>query len=177
MCDKRRTAWQASFEAMARELVGEESLTGLELFRLVKMVAHRFEAMVETGLQDSDLTGPRLFLLIRLLAAEKLGGESGISPTELSHHQRVSKNTISALLRGLEEQGYIERRIDPEDKRAFRISLTDTGREVVQRHAKVHLAEMNRIADGLTPEERAQLLSLLRKLLQTLSQNGHPACI
>ena len=56
-----------------------------------------------------------------------------MSPTHLSRCQSVSKNTISSLIGGLEEQGLVERELDRDDKRVFRIHLTDAGRQAVRR--------------------------------------------
>lgn len=56
---------------------------------------------------------PRWGLLMRLYIEEVSGNMSGLSPSQLSHYQHVSKNTVSALLRGLEEQGLIARQARP----------------------------------------------------------------
>jgi MarR family transcriptional regulator, negative regulator of the multidrug operon emrRAB len=91
-----------------------------------------------------------------------------MSPTHLSRCQNVSKNTISSLIGGLEEQGLVERELDRTDKRVFRIHLTDTGRQAVQETAPEHVAYLNALAGGLTEEERGQLIGLLEKLHASL---------
>ncbi len=60
---------------------------------------------------------------MRLLVEEQHGNQAGLTPSEIARSQHVSRNTISSLLRGLEEQGMIQRS-DPEDLRGFRIHLT-----------------------------------------------------
>ena len=94
--------------------------------------------------------GPRWVLLFRLLAEERCGCGEGISPTHLSQRQNVSKNTISVLLRGLEEQGLIERTLVPDDRRAFQIRLTAAGRTLVETTAPAHIAFLNEMTAGLT---------------------------
>ncbi len=113
---------------------------------------------------ECDLSGPRLGLLMRLEWEERRGNRSGVRPTELSLNQRVSRNTISALLNGLEARGLIERRLDPEDRRAFRIRLTDRGRQVVAEHAPRLIDHHNRLVSTLTPTEQNQLIDLLARL-------------
>jgi DNA-binding MarR family transcriptional regulator len=76
-------------------------------------------------------------------------------------------------LRGLEEQGLIERTLDPEDKRIFHIHLSAAGREVVRARAPQHLAHLDDLASSLTPAEQAQLLELLGKLAGALASRQH----
>jgi DNA-binding MarR family transcriptional regulator len=99
-----------------------------------------------------------------LLAHEQKSGPQGVTPTALSRFQGVSRNTISSLLRGLEEQGYVERTLDPHDYRVFRIRLTNAGREVVRSLAPERVAFMNQLAAGLSLAEREELIRLLEKL-------------
>ena len=103
------------------------------------------------------------------MAEERCGCGEGVSPTHLSRRQNVSKNTISVLLRGLEEQGLIERSLVPGDRRAFQIRLTDAGRTLVETTAPAHIAFLNRMTVGLTADENAQLIDLLQKLHRSLS--------
>ncbi|MCC7354322.1 MAG: winged helix DNA-binding protein [Anaerolineae bacterium] len=160
-----------SARALAEALTGQADVdaSGMEMARLVKMTAHLYDSVVVQGEGATEVSGPRLFLLGRLFIAEKQGNTEGLSPTHLSHWRKVSKNTISALLRGLEEQGLIQRTLDPVDKRVFRIRLTDAGREFVRSTAPQHVAYMNSLLADLTPPERAQLLELLGKLSRSLA--------
>jgi DNA-binding MarR family transcriptional regulator len=153
---------------MIQGLAGDTDTTGLELMRLVHMVANAYESAVDGQLRSAELSGPRWGLLLRLLAEERFGCLNGVSPTRLSHHQNVSKNTISALLRGLEEQGLIERTLDLADRRVFQIRLTDMGRQIVQDSTPGHIAFLNALAADLTAEERTQLTELLEKLHRSL---------
>ena len=102
------------------------------------------------------------------------GVTAGVTPTHLSRIRNVSKNTISALLRGLEEQGLIERALDPEDRRGFRIRLTEAGRDLVRSTSPQHLARLNLLASGLTPDEQRQLVELVRKLYRSLTSHQPP---
>lgn len=155
--------------ALLQEHIGDIDLGGLELLRLVKTVANLYDALADDHLRAVDLSGSRLRLLLRLWAEEVHGHLEGTSPTHLSHCQNVSKNTISALLRGLEEQGLVERTLDADDRRVFRMRLTAAGRALVQATAPEHMDYLNRLPAGLTPAEREQLIELLAKLRQSLS--------
>ena len=130
--------------------------------------------MLDTTVTDGiELSGPRWRLMSRLYIEEKLGSLEGITPTVLSLSQRVSKNTISALLRGLEEQDLIHRNLDPVDRRVFRIQLTEKGRSLILKSAPGRVEGLKAIFSGLNREEKGQLLSLLEKLHGSLLNQVH----
>ena len=158
-----------AIRGLVQSLAGEAEMTGLELIRWLHMVTNAYAGAADEQLRDAGLSGPRWVLLFRLLAEERCGRGAGISPTHLSQRQNVSKNTISVLLRGLEEQGLIERTLVPDDRRAFQIRLTDAGRTLVETTAPAHIAFLNEMTAGLTAEENAQLIDLLQKLHRSLS--------
>ena len=170
---------QAHMRVHVRAMTGSDEIAGVELFALLRMASNLFENQaVEKG-SPYDLSGPRLGLLMRLYGEECEGRQAGLTPTHLSRSDKVSKNTISSHLRGLEAQGLITRQIDAADKRLFRIRLTDTGRQVVQSSAPRHIQRLNQMAAALLPEEQALLNALLRKLIRpliacSLPQGGLP---
>jgi DNA-binding MarR family transcriptional regulator len=156
--------------AMIRSLAGDVDTAGLELMRLIRIVANQFDAVVDERLGGVGLSGPRWALLLRLMAEDWRSGGQGASPTQLSRCQNVSKNTISALLRGLEEQGLVERALDAQDRRVFRIRLTGAGQELIQATAIESIRYFNELVSGLSPAERLQLIALLGKLHGSMAQ-------
>lgn len=156
-----------------KELFDIDDTSGIELFITLQRVAHLSEVLESQFSDELELSGPRLRLMMRLLAEEQMGSRGGITPTGLSHFQRVSKNTISALLRGLEEQGLIRRDLDSEDLRVFRIQLTDAGRALIMRTAPKRIAGLNQMLSGLEPQEREKLTRLLEKLHHALLDQVH----
>lgn len=144
---------------------GPQNTAGIELFILLQRVAQLSRHLDNQLGEDMELSGPRWRLLFRLYVEEQAGCEhGGLTPTDLSHSQRVSKNTISALLRGLESQGLIQRTLDPDDLRAFHIQLTPAGRDYLRENAPRRLEALNRMLSGLDSNEYDQLTGLLNKL-------------
>ncbi len=172
MDDPEHGARRAHLRQHLQSLTGIDDPSGIELLGLIRWASNLCDALEARACDDSGLSGPRFGLLLRLLAEEKHGHPEGVTPTSLSRFQSVSKNTISALLRGLEEQGLITRALDPQDYRTFRIRLTAAGRELVLSMAPGRMRTVNELASGLTADEREQLIALLGKLLRSLQMRA-----
>jgi len=161
---------KSAFEALHQrihylfDLTGRKDLQGVEIAGLIRRIANAYEINRDRVMPKCEVSSPRLGLLMRLEWVERQGNCAGVTPTELSLHQRVSRNTISALLNGLEEQKLIERTLDPLDRRGFRIRLTDQGRKTVAENTPRLIDYHNRLAGTLTAEEQAELIDLLSRL-------------
>ena len=118
-------------------------------------------------MRQESVSSPQWRLLARLLVAEQ-GADKSLTPTELARSQRLSKNTVSAHLRSLEERGLIEREIDPDDLRAFRIQLSAEGLRVMRHSLPIHIGFLNDLTTDLSSGEIEQLESLLEKLHRSL---------
>jgi len=73
----------------------------------------------------------------------------------------LESNTLTPILKKLEELGYLRRRRDPADERQVLVSLTEAGRALRVKGFERDLVE----ASGLSPEEFAQVqqaVALLR---------------
>ena len=145
---------------------------GVEMSRLIKMAANAYETILADFLRDENLSGPRYRLLFRLYMEEKRTG-GGVLPSYLSKTQNVSRNTISALLRSLEDQGLIVRTLDPDDRRQFNIQLSAAGRELVKTSTPEHVKFLNQLLSDLSSEEQNQLADLLVKLHGSLVTHGN----
>ena len=94
-----------------------------------------------------------------------LDSDAGMRQKEIAEKLRIGAPAISEFINKLEASGYIERTVDPEDKRATLISLTELGRarafELEDEKNERFAAALSR----LNEEEKVQLLALLRKLI------------
>jgi DNA-binding MarR family transcriptional regulator len=77
--------------------------------------------------------------------------------TELAQLQGVSQPSMTSLVGRLEKQGFAARATDPSDGRISLISVTDAGREVLDRRRQGRLAFFCSLLDGLSPEDREAL--------------------
>lgn len=84
---------------------------------------------------------------------EQLEVEDGLRLTDLAGRAGMTPQSMGQLVDDLERLGYLERRPDPEDRRAKRIDLTRRGQENV-RTAKRVAEEMERDLIELLGEAR-----------------------
>jgi DNA-binding MarR family transcriptional regulator len=155
------------FAQRARNLAGFEDISGIETAILIRAVANLFENLEMKYSTQLDMSGPRWGILMRLWDDEK-NGSIGPTPSDISRFQQVKKNTISSMLRKLEEDDLIERKLDPTDKRRFHIRLTEKGKDLAERLSPKFAFFQNELASGLTSTEREELINLLTKLFESL---------
>ncbi|CAM5217906.1 MarR family transcriptional regulator [Bosea thiooxidans] len=108
---------------------------------------------------ELDLAGFDVLLTLR-----RQGKGRALSPSELAQDMMISTSAMTNRLDRLQKRGLIERRADPEDRRALRIVLTEGGFALADRIVASHVATEERLVSALTPEERAQLRRLLAKI-------------
>lgn len=93
----------------------------------------------------------------------------GISQTRLAELTETDPMTLVRTLDRMEQDGWIERRADPEDRRAHRLHLREAARPVLQRIWKIADQSRAEALGALTPAEREQLVSLLQRVHARLS--------
>lgn len=88
---------------------------------------------------------------------------------ELAAYEKVKPPSMTRIVNGLEERGYVVRKPDPRDKRQAVVSITDAGRDVIRADRRRRNAWLAlRIAE-LTPAER----EVLRQAVPILEKVNH----
>jgi DNA-binding MarR family transcriptional regulator len=91
-------------------------------------------------------------------------GPHGARPSDLAARLRISKQALNYLLRELERLDYLERRPDPDDLRAKRITLTSRGKAAVTVIREAVAETETEWARQLGLKRFTQLRALLREL-------------
>jgi len=86
-------------------------------------------------------------------------GACGMS--EVSERFEITPAAASQLVDKLVQSGLIQRVEDPNDRRAKQLSLTDKGREFIQRGIEERYRWVDQLSDRLTAEERAKISEAL----------------
>ena len=90
--------------------------------------------------------------------------EDGLRMGELAARARLSKQTMTTMVRLLERDGLVERRADPSDGRASLVFLTERARSF-QPVAEAALAELDRlVVRTLSARDRDEVVAALRML-------------
>ena len=123
-------------------------------------VMHRIlRALYEHGFDDID--GPQLSVIL-------WPGPEGMRPSDLAAGLRVTKQALNYRLSELERLGYLERRPDPDDRRARRIALTNRGRALIPVIRGAVVETEHEWAAALGKDRFAQLRELLLELNEVL---------
>jgi DNA-binding MarR family transcriptional regulator len=115
-------------------------------------------ALFKEEFDRCDLT-PQQFALLSFLWIE-----DGLSQTELSARSQIDRTTIGGIIDRLEKEGLVERRIHPEDRRAYQVYLTAKGRSLEEELSSVANCVLLKVTSPLTEQEHETLVRLLTKI-------------
>ena len=76
----------------------------------------------------------------------------------------LTSGSITVAVDRLERKGLVSRCGDPRDRRTRVVHLTEAGRKLIERTFAGHRQALETATAGLTQEERAQAIVLLKKL-------------
>ena len=108
--------------------------------------------------------GPRGYLVLATVGQGELSTQLA-----LAQHTGVDRTAMTYLLDDPENAGLLERRPDPSDRRARRVTLTETGlSRLSELQRGLHEAEEG-LLEPLGQEERTVLRELLQRLAVTMS--------
>lgn len=136
--------------------------------RLMQHVAH----WRELELADVAVTMPqaRCLLLVGLHPA--------LTISALAAHLRVGLPAASGLVDRLVEHGYVERNVDPTDRRHQLVTLSGPGRQLVGRLRELSSDRLGDLLAGLTEDElkslRLGIAALEREARIHVSPSGPP---
>lgn len=94
---------------------------------------------------------------------EALFNKGDLSVGEVQEKILSTSGTIPVIVRNLMKRDLITQKSDERDKRRVILSLTDTGRKIIEQVYPRNVEGIKAIVDRLTPKEQEQLVSLLRK--------------
>ncbi len=98
----------------------------------------------------------------RLLAV--LASEPGVLPARVCQLTGINKSSVSRAAHSLQQRGLISVMPDPADPRRGLLSLTKAGYALHDQAVQTSLARDELLLTGVTAEERAMLVAVLRKM-------------
>ncbi|THV42164.1 MarR family winged helix-turn-helix transcriptional regulator [Glycomyces buryatensis] len=121
----------------------------------------------EFALMDQLFPG-RSLSMSQLFALHELDHQSGLSQRELAENLGLEKSSVSRLVADLESDGLLTRERDPDNRRLYRLEITEAGREIHRSAADVLHGRYERWASAMSPKEREGLAAGLPALLRAM---------
>jgi DNA-binding MarR family transcriptional regulator len=95
--------------------------------------------------------------LSEVMALGELADVEAMSQHELARLLGLEKSTVSRLVAGLVDRGWVSRQRNPDNRRLYRLQLTHDGQAAAKQIGKELHAQHTRLLSGLTPAERQGL--------------------
>jgi DNA-binding MarR family transcriptional regulator len=130
---------------------------------LLKRLMHQFRHQVEERLRRGcDMS------LAHLVTLDQLQQEPGVAGARLARRLLVTAQTMTGLLRRLEREGAIERRPDPQNRRADRWYLLPAGLARLNAARSAGAPVMTRMLSLLDAREIGELRGYLERCVEGL---------
>lgn len=140
--------------------------TSLLAYVSVVILGKNVAMLNEARFARNGLSHGRFVLLIVLYDRARDGG---LTPAELAEHAAVSRATITGLLQGLEQDGYVKRVARTDDRRRVTMQLTESGTKLLDGLLPEHFRRIAAMMKTLTKTEQKTLSVLLEKLHHGIS--------
>ncbi|HVO13829.1 MAG TPA: MarR family transcriptional regulator [Alphaproteobacteria bacterium] len=99
-----------------------------------------------------------------------LARNEGLTQVALAEQLEITPITLARLIDRLEAEGWVERRRDPDDRRAHRLFLRQAGRDVLERVRPLAQRFLEETFADLSPQARLQLIDTLTVVRGSLSE-------
>ncbi|PZH16298.1 MarR family transcriptional regulator [Streptomyces sp. NTH33] len=103
-----------------------------------------------------------------------LGEHSPARISDLAARQRLAPSTVSGLIGQMITTGLVAREVDPADRRASVVTLTDAGRDQLTAWTTAHERRMDAALAALDDTERSAIALALPALFQLAEHLGEP---
>ena len=140
----------------------------LRLWLRMLRASRQVEAQLRDRLRtEFDTTLPRFDVLAALHRHP-----DGLKMSELSAFLIVSNGNVTGIIDRLVQDGLVERRAVPGDRRASRVQLTDQGRSSFARMADVHEDWIEGMLSGVSAEDALRIAAQLSAITTENDQRG-----
>jgi len=147
---------------MAYEQLKLENQLCFPVYAASRLITREYQPYLE----KLGITYPQYLVLMILWENDRL------PVTDIARKLILNTNTITPLLKRMEQTGLIARKRSPEDERKVMIEVTDKGRAMQDEAARIPEALVNQLMKGdLKAGELIELKSRLTALISLLSAN------
>ncbi|MDD2366115.1 MAG: MarR family transcriptional regulator [Desulfuromonadaceae bacterium] len=137
---------------------------------LLSKAYQRSWGLLREEIEPYDLTPPQFALLAFLWQ------QDGLTQVEISEKAQVDRSTVGGLIDRLEKSGLLERRHHPQDRRAYKIYLTEQGKNLENPLSDCAKRSLATFTKRLSEEEVAELRRVLEILREDRGIYEFPSC-
>lgn len=131
---------------------------------LLRSLAHQMKNYADRRLDDFGITQEQSHTLGYIYRHQ----DKGISQKDLMHFFDRKGSTVSNILKNLETQGLVFRKVNPQDTRSKILKLTDEGVSLVESFTKVFDEIEERMLLNFSDEEKIILKENLEQMMKNL---------
>lgn len=139
------------------------TLTKIPLTRAPVPMARRF-VQITTAIWAEACAGESLSH-VEFGTLSALQHNSELDQISLAAWVGVDRTNIGLIIDGLEKRGFVERSVNPKDRRARLIAVTQAGKDAFTRQTRQTAVAREKILGPLTAEERETLFDLLERII------------
>jgi DNA-binding MarR family transcriptional regulator len=136
------------------------------LARWVSILYRYGQSYVTKRIESYNLGSGQFVALITLF------GNDGISQDQMSKYLKIDKASIAKAVRPLEKEGYIRREVDENDKRAYKVYLTQKAFDIREELFEVINEWENTLLSDLSDSDKELFLKFLKKVALNASNTA-----
>lgn len=91
--------------------------------------------------------------------------------TDLANHLHKDKSVILRQLDQLEEAGWVERQMDPEDRRRKNLVVTKAGQDIHRKAARIRDKVFAQVLEGIAEKDVETMLKVLQRMADNAASN------
>ncbi|WP_051271787.1 MarR family winged helix-turn-helix transcriptional regulator [Shimazuella kribbensis] len=129
--------------------------------KLFIVLSRAYKSVMEHSQSDASRHG---LSLSEFCVLELLYSKGPFSLKEIGEKILLANASITYVIDKLEKKGYLLRQPDHKDRRVVFASLTAEGHRLMQQALPEQFIALQKAMDGLTNEEKRNLIQLLKKL-------------
>jgi DNA-binding MarR family transcriptional regulator len=138
---------------------------------LLISITHRMHMVYLNGeMKDYDITAGQFPFLIGLYHKE------GVTQDDMATHFHMDKGTVARALKKLEDNEFICRKIDPENRRRYLLYLTLKGKQIIPKIKSIDQEWEKSINANFSQVEKQNLTNIMQKMalisLEKAQKNG-----
>jgi len=135
---------------------------GFVLHETARLLSKRYDQRAKS----LGLTRAQIQVLAYLVYHE------GINQAGLAELIEIEPISLARLIDRMEQAGWVERRPDPRDRRAWRLYITDKAKPVFAEIIAIGAEVRGEALAGFSELERDQMMELLMRVRRNLSERG-----